>query len=86
MYSNTLALFKSALVGMHPQFKQMPPSASRSTTAVFKPNCDARMAVTYPPGPLPRTITSYFMPRRYCLEAFNYLRIFPKESTKGTQR
>ena len=27
--------------------------------AVLKPSCDARMAVTYPPGPLPTTIISY---------------------------
>ena len=27
--------------------------------AVFKPNCEARMAATYPPGPAPTTTTSY---------------------------
>src|SRR5262245_29276646 len=48
----------SALVGMQPQLRQMPPRCSRSTTAVFMPSCAARIAATYPPGPLPRTIRS----------------------------
>jgi hypothetical protein len=29
--------------------------------AVLNPNCAARMAATYPPGPLPITTTSYAM-------------------------
>ena len=58
MYSNTFALFNNAFVGMHPQFKQIPPIDSFSITAVFKPNCEALIAVTYPPGPLPTTIKS----------------------------
>jgi hypothetical protein len=37
----------------------MPPRFSFSTMAVFMPNCEARIAVTYPPGPLPSTTTSY---------------------------
>ena len=36
----------SAFVGMQPQFRQMPPRCSRSTTAVLKPSCAARIAVT----------------------------------------
>src|SRR5258708_8095324 len=48
----------SAFVGMQRQLRQMPPSRSRSTIAVFKPSCAARMAQTYPPGPLPTTMTS----------------------------
>ena len=34
---------------MHPQFKQTPPKLSFSTIAVFNPNWDALIAVTYPP-------------------------------------
>src|SRR3712207_7344266 len=30
---------------MQPQFRQMPPRCSRSTTAVLKPSCAARIAV-----------------------------------------
>src|SRR5215467_1452866 len=59
MYSYTWALFSRALVGIQPQFKQIPPRLSFSMIAVLKPNCDARIAATYPPGPLPRTTTSY---------------------------
>ena len=41
------ACSSSALVGMQPQFRQVPPSAgARSTTAVFSPSCAARMAAT----------------------------------------
>ena len=36
----------SALVGMQPQFRQMPPRCSRSTTAVFMPSWAARIAAT----------------------------------------
>ena len=36
----------SALVGMQPQFRQMPPMRSRSTTAVFRPSWAQRMAQT----------------------------------------
>src|SRR5688572_14845424 len=43
---------------MHPQFRQMPPRCSRSTQAVFRPSCAARIAVTYPPGPPPTTMMS----------------------------
>ena len=39
-------LRSSALVGMQPQFRQMPPRCSRSTTAVFRPSCAARIAAT----------------------------------------
>src|SRR5260221_8652854 len=51
-------LLSSALVGMQPQLRQMPPKCSRSTQAVFMPSCAARIAATYPPGPPPSTITS----------------------------
>src|SRR5262245_17174144 len=43
---------------MQPQFRQMPPGRSASTTATFLPSCAARMAETYPPGPEPTTTTS----------------------------
>src|SRR5262245_34051002 len=45
---------------MQPQFRQVPPSTgARSTTAVRRPTCAARMAATYPPVPDPITTTSY---------------------------
>ena len=40
------ALRSRLLVGMQPQFRQVPPARSRSTTATFLPNCAARMAPT----------------------------------------
>src|SRR5688500_8827262 len=44
---------------MHPQIRQVPPSAFwRSTTAVFNPSCAARMAATYPLVPEPTTTRS----------------------------
>jgi len=36
----------SALVGMQPQLRQIPPSCSRSTTAVLRPSWAARIAAT----------------------------------------
>ena len=45
-------------VGIQPQLRHTPPSDSFSITAVFIPSCEALIAVTYPPGPLPKTITS----------------------------
>src|SRR5215213_3261230 len=59
MYSSTCALLSNALVGMQPQLRQMPPKLSFSMIAVLKPSCDALIAATYPPGPLPITTTSY---------------------------
>src|SRR5882724_7872865 len=39
---------------MHPTCRQVPPrKGSFSTTTVFSPNSPARIAATYPPGPLP---------------------------------
>ena len=35
-----------ALVGMQPQFRQMPPSSARSITATFSPSCAPRIAQT----------------------------------------
>ena len=42
----TSALRRSALVGMQPQFRQMPPKCSRSTSATVPPSWAARIAVT----------------------------------------
>ena len=36
----------SALVGMQPQLRQMPPRCSRSTITTLRPSCAARMAAT----------------------------------------
>ena len=40
------ALESSALVGMHPTFRQTPPSSSYSTQAALSPSWAARMAAT----------------------------------------
>src|SRR5579859_4547876 len=48
----------SALEGMQPTFRHVPPMYCFSTIATRPPNCAARMAATYPPGPAPITVTS----------------------------
>src|SRR6266852_4272974 len=49
---------------MHPTCKQVPPRyGSFSTTTTFRPSSPARIAATYPPGPLPIIATSYFATR-----------------------
>src|SRR5258708_39927615 len=49
---------------MHPTCKQVAPRyGSFSTTTAFRPNSPARIAATYPPGPLPIIATSYFATR-----------------------
>ena len=48
----------NAFVGIQPQFKQIPPRCSRSTTTAFRPSWAARIAATYPPGPPPITAIS----------------------------
>ena len=54
------ACSSSALVGIQPQIRQVPPSVfCFSTTATLRPSCAARMAATYPPVPAPITTTSY---------------------------
>ena len=40
------AFFSSALVGMQPQFRHVPPARSFSTQATFFPSCAARIAPT----------------------------------------
>ena len=57
----TSAVLSRALVGIQPQFKQTPPRCSASTNAVDKPNCEDLIAATYPPGPPPKIIKSYFL-------------------------
>src|SRR4051812_1006691 len=42
--STRCALVSNALVGMQPQFRQMPPSLSRSTQRTRLPSCPARIA------------------------------------------
>jgi hypothetical protein len=57
--SNISDAYNSAFDGMHPIFRQVPPSvAFFSTTATFMPSCAARIAQTYPPGPVPITTRS----------------------------
>src|SRR5256885_5006588 len=46
---------------MRPIFKHVPPRNSPSTHAVLNPNCAARIAAVYPPGPAPITIKSKFV-------------------------
>ena len=43
---STSALRRRALVGMQPQFRQMPPGRSASTTATRWPSWAARIAAT----------------------------------------
>src|SRR2546423_84031 len=43
---------------MQPQMTHVPPSASRSTTAVLRPSWAQRIAPTYPAGPPPMKIAS----------------------------
>ena len=51
---------RRAFDGMHPTFKQVPPSVLYfSIIAVLKPSWAHLIAATYPPGPEPITITSY---------------------------
>src|SRR5205823_8256265 len=49
---------------MQPTCRQVPPrNGSFSTTLVFRPSSPARIAATYPPGPLPIIATSYLATR-----------------------
>src|SRR5713101_5205447 len=49
---------------MQPTCRHVPPRyGSFSTSIVFRPNSPARIAATYPPGPLPIIATSYFATR-----------------------
>src|SRR3989442_10104653 len=57
--SRSSAVCSMAFVGMHPMCRQVPPTFSRSTSATLSPSCAARIAPTYPPGPLPMTMRSY---------------------------
>src|SRR6266849_8588481 len=63
-WSYTSAWCSSTLVGIQPTCRQVPPrKGSFSTTMVLRPSSPARMAATYPPGPLPIIATSYFATR-----------------------
>src|SRR5690554_345059 len=55
---NSSAAWIRALDGMQPMFRQVPPTSAASTSTVGTPNCPARIAATYPPGPAP-TISSF---------------------------
>src|SRR5580698_4463543 len=49
---------------MRPTCRQVPPRyGTFSTTIVFNPSSPARIAATYPPGPLPIIATSYLATR-----------------------
>src|SRR5690348_8439586 len=49
---------------MQPTCRHVPPrNGSFSTTMVFRPSSPARIAATYPPGPLPIIATSYLATR-----------------------
>src|SRR5579864_377321 len=51
---------RKTLVGMQPTCRHVPPrNPSFSMTTVFSPHCAARIAVLYPPGPLPIIARSY---------------------------
>ena len=46
MVSTSLATWISALDGMHPRIRHVPPSRSPSTRTVSSPSCPARIAAT----------------------------------------
>jgi hypothetical protein len=57
--SHNSALWRMDLVGMHPQWRQVPPSLGvASMRAVLRPHWPARMAAVYPAGPPPMMATS----------------------------
>src|SRR5580700_723141 len=58
--SKMSALCSRTFVGMQPTCRQVPPRyPSFSMQRVFRPHCEARIAVLYPPGPLPIIARSY---------------------------
>jgi len=58
---SSLVAENSALVGMHPTLRHVPPSALSSIKATLNPNWAARIAQTYPPGPPPMMPMSVFI-------------------------
>src|SRR3954452_5180625 len=56
--SATSAACRSALVGMHPRCRQVPPTLSRSTKITDRSSSAARSAHAYPPLPAPRMTRS----------------------------
>ena len=53
--------FSKLFEGIQPILRHVPPRVPLdSIHAVFKPSCDALIAHTYPAGPPPITVTSYF--------------------------
>ena len=55
------AWWQNVLVGMHPQFRQVPPTSSASAITTCRPFLAAYSAARYPPGPAPMMIKSVFM-------------------------
>src|SRR5690349_11544541 len=60
--SATSAACSSALVGIQPRCRQVPPTLSFSTRATDFPSVAARRAAAYPPLPPPRITRSYVVP------------------------
>jgi hypothetical protein len=58
MVLKTLELSSSALVGMQPTFRHVPPTRRASTRATDFPRAAAFKAAVYPPTPAPTTIIS----------------------------
>jgi hypothetical protein len=58
MTSTVSAEWSSALVGMQPRCRQVPPTLSFSTMTTVMPSSAARRAAAYPPLPPPRTTRS----------------------------
>src|SRR3954452_13748320 len=58
MRSAKAADSRSALVGMQPRWRHVPPSLSWSTSATLIPSWPARKAAVYPPVPAPSTTRS----------------------------
>ena len=55
---STSAVCSSALAGMQPRLRQVPPTLSRSTNATDRPADAPYSAAAYPPGPPPTTTRS----------------------------
>src|SRR5919112_5741734 len=62
VWSATSAACSSALVGMHPRCRQVPPSSALSISATERFSSAARNAAAYPPLPAPRITMSKVPP------------------------
>src|SRR5690606_16525228 len=77
---NTRATCSSALEGMQPRRRQVPPSrGSASTSVTSAPRSAAKNAAAYPPGPPPSTTSCE------CIEVLSRPQIGPSRTTASQQ-